>query len=367
MSFNIRRQADLFNGVSADEVRRQLRSLGRDQTTTNQAMRRVLRGALAQSADRDRGAIDRRQLLRLGGLTVAGSAVIAACGGDANTIGRVGSVESEEGLPNAGVNDIVLLRTATSLEYSALRVYEQAGGLGVITGTALEYVKRFVDDHEGHKALFQSLTEEAGGVAWETTNCKLDSILIDPAIERIVKGAPATDTSEAIGPSSDDENDPGRLLRDLLHVAHALESMAGSAYQMLVGMFEDAALRRDALLVGATEARHSALLALTINADRPSGWVPSDVVVDAEAEATEAPDTTVQDIAANTTPATEGEGDEPTGTVDPPVTAVPSQFGSLAAVQIVVGLPDANGSRLKANVETPSLNSLIYEYLDACE
>jgi hypothetical protein len=46
------------------------------------------------------------------------------------------------------------------------------------------------------------------------------------------------------------------------------------------------------------------------------------------------------------------------------VTAIPSQFGSLAQIQLVVGAGDENGTRLKVNLETPSLNSLVYEYLE---
>ena len=47
----------------------------------------------------------------------------------------------------------------------------------------------------------------------------------------------------------------------------------------------------------------------------------------------------------------------------PTVTAIPSQFGGLAAIQIVVGAGDENGTRLKLNLETPSLNSFVYEYM----
>ena len=49
----------------------------------------------------------------------------------------------------------------------------------------------------------------------------------------------------------------------------------------------------------------------------------------------------------------------------PSVTAIPSQFGGLSAIQIVVGKGDENGTRLKLNLETPSLNSFVYEYMTA--
>ena len=47
----------------------------------------------------------------------------------------------------------------------------------------------------------------------------------------------------------------------------------------------------------------------------------------------------------------------------PDVTAIPSQFGTLAANQLVLGRGDENGTRLKINLETPSLNSFVYEYM----
>ena len=49
----------------------------------------------------------------------------------------------------------------------------------------------------------------------------------------------------------------------------------------------------------------------------------------------------------------------------PTVTAIPSQFGGLGAIQLVVGAGDENGTRLKLNLETPSLNSFVYEYMTA--
>ena len=71
--------------------------------------------------------------------------------------------------------------------------------------------------------------------------------------------------------------------------------------------------------------------------------------------------TTTQNIAAAA-----GGGKPPVAvqlTEIPTLTAIPSQFGGLAATQIVVGAGDENGTRLKLNLETPSLNSFVYEYV----
>ena len=49
----------------------------------------------------------------------------------------------------------------------------------------------------------------------------------------------------------------------------------------------------------------------------------------------------------------------------PAVSAIPSQFGQLGPVFLVVGNGDENGVRFKANLETPHDNSLIYEGMAA--
>jgi hypothetical protein len=46
--------------------------------------------------------------------------------------------------------------------------------------------------------------------------------------------------------------------------------------------------------------------------------------------------------------------------------AIPSQFGALAAIQLVVGARNEAGTRATFTVETPSDNSLIYEDM-TCE
>ncbi|MFZ9422997.1 MAG: hypothetical protein ACO27J_08295, partial [Ilumatobacteraceae bacterium] len=99
----------------------------------------------------------RRDVLRLGGVGAAG-VLLAACGKQAGVeesknVKSVGVMPESEGLPNVEVTDIVLLRTAASLEYNAIDTYEAALGLGVFTGAfaaAGDIAKRMRDDHRGH-------------------------------------------------------------------------------------------------------------------------------------------------------------------------------------------------------------------------
>ena len=122
------------------------------------------------------------------------------------------------------------------------------------------------------------------------------------------------------------------------------------------------------MTVGAREARHAALLALTINPDRPGGLVNFADAVNAEPGSppttTIASTTTLQNIANDPGAAVPSPTAAPVQLTEiPSVTAIPSQFGGLGAIQVVVGAGDENGTRLKLNLETPSLNSFIFEYM----
>jgi len=108
----------------------------------------------------------RRQVLRFGGVGVAG-VVLAACGKQANVpesenVVSVGVTPSKVTLPNVEVNDIVLLRTAASLEYNAIDTYDAAIGLGVFNGAFMpagEIAKRLRDDHKGHADAINGLIQ----------------------------------------------------------------------------------------------------------------------------------------------------------------------------------------------------------------
>ncbi len=349
--------------ISHDQLRRELRSLGATANRDAQAAERVysqLFDSPASTSDGRRALFGRRDVLRIGGFTVATAAVVSACGEHVRgEVGRVGAVPTTVKLPDAKVTNIALLRTASSLEHSAISVYSQVIGNSDLLDPALDDVaKRFMEDHQGHAAFFEKLTTDAGGTAWTCGNPKIDDVIVNPILKRITVGAEATASAVAIEPSEDPH-------RDVLNFAHGLESLAGATYQALVALFSDPSLRADAMTVGAREARHAALLALTINPDRPGGLVNFTDAVNAEPASpptTVAPSTTVQNI-ANPVGGAAPSAPEVPQTDIPSVTAIPSQFGTLAAIQLVVGRGDENGTRLKMNLETPSLNSFVFEYM----
>ncbi len=306
--------------------------------------------------------IGRRDVLRVGGLGVATAAVLSACGAETGEVGRVGSVSTTVPLPDVSVTNVTLLRTASSLEHSIVNVYSQViGNSDLLDPSMDDMFQRFLDDHTAHAALFEQLTTDGGGTAWTCGNPKIDDVVIQPVLDRIIKGVPATSVAAAIPPSDDPR-------RDILNFAHGLEAMAGATCQSFVVLYSDPSLRSQGMTVGANESRHAALLAFTINSDRPGGWVNFDDAVNAEPAAppttTIAPSTTLQNIANAPGAAVPSDSPPPVPQTEiPTVTAIPSQFGSLAANQIVVGAGDENGTRLKVNLETPSLNSFVYEYM----
>jgi Ferritin-like domain len=306
--------------------------------------------------------LGRRDILRIGGFGAATAVVITSCGAETGEVGRVGSVSTTVPLPDAAVTNTTLLRTSSSLEHSIINVYSQViGNSDLLDPTFDDTAKRFMEDHAAHAVMFEKLTTEAGGTAWTCGNPKIDDVTIQPVLDRIIKGTPATAVAPEIPPSDDPR-------RDILNFLHGLEAMAGATYQSFVVLFSDPSLRASAMTVAANETRHAALLAMTINPDRPGGWVNFNDAVNAEPASppttTIAPTTTQQNIADAPGAAVPTDSTTPVQQTEiPAVTAVPSQFGGLGAVQIVVGAGDENGTRLKVNLETASLNSFVYEYM----
>lgn len=297
----------------------------------------------------------RRRLFAIGGFGVTTAALLAACGGTkSNSNSRVGNAPTTTKLPDAPVDDVVLLRTASSFEHSLIAVYDRLiGHTDLLDKTYQDLAKRFRDDHLAHAKVFEKLTVSLGGSAWTCGNPRLDEVVITP-IRRAIEGGPATELLPA-SPKSDDPK------RDVLNFVHAFETLAGETYQSLVPALSDPKLRKEAITVGAHEVRHAALLAIAITG-RPGGYMnPGDLQSATMVVPATAAPTTTQDPASVTTLA--GEAPPAPPTPIPTVYAVPSQFGALSAIQLVVGLPNDSGTRLTVNLETPSLNSFVYEYM----
>ena len=269
--------------------------------------------------------LSRRDLLQTGGMAISFGALVAACGGgEAGAPGRVGNAPIVTPLPQVIVDDATLMRTATSLEYTAIDVYEKAAGLGVLDGRALELVDRFVADHRRHADITAELTTQAGGEPYECPNQWLVERGVTPLLERILG-------NEAAGiPETDD------VVRDLLEVSYAFESIAGATYQQMVELLTDPALRRQIIVIGAQEVRHAAAVAIA-RTGAPEGYI---------------------------SPVLQGDEIDPEATDGvPPLYAIPGRFGSVAPVEVVIGAKNDAGTRFSTSVQTPADNAYVYEGL----
>jgi len=266
--------------------------------------------------------LSRRRFFLAGGATISFGALLAACGaGESTGIARIGDSVPDNALADVEVTDVVLLRTATSLEYNAIYVYEAVASAGILSGDAATLAARFLSDHRAHAEATSSLTEKLGGTAFTEPNPRLQSIYVEPALKLIVG-----DTSSGIEPTADP-------VADVLALAYALETIAGSTYQAYIPKLSDPALRGSAIGIGEQEARHAALIGSLLNPDRlVSSFGLS--IADQYREETDIPALAY---------------------------AVPTSFGTLAPAPVILGAANESGTRTTVNLETPSLNSLIYE------
>jgi hypothetical protein len=260
----------------------------------------------------------RRDALKLGGLTISAAALVAACGADRtgdDTPGRVGYAPPITDPPDYSVDDAVLLRTASSLELTAIAVYEAILDTGALDDDLTTLVERLIENHQAIADEMGQLTESVGGVAWECTNEWYMDRTITPILEAVA--------------GSDDP------LRDILNTAVALENIAAATHQTLTIDLDDADAAAATMAAATLESRHSA--AIVAAARGPEGYV---------------------------SPAITG-GDVPTDPDGLPLPfSITSRFGSTGQSELVVGAPNEVGVRQSFILQTPALNSYVYNELE---
>ena len=242
--------------ISTDEVRRELR----ESQAEHQALLRPFRDLLLRTFDRDTRATDaakrqvlglpgRRQFLRVGGVTVAMSAVLAACGSDSQdsaipesgdrptttTTAAGGSSTAEE---DAAALDVTLLRTASSLEVLAIAAYQAALDSGNLTTAAIaDVAELFQAQHEDHANLLEATTEDLGGTPYTDAN----PVLLE-ALQDVIASIPDADELTIVQAAAD------------------LENVAAQTYSFAGGVLSTPDLRGAIMSIGTTEARHLTLL-----------------------------------------------------------------------------------------------------------
>jgi rubrerythrin len=273
--------------------------------------------------------MNRRRLLQTGGLTVAAGAVLAACGGDDETEsapGRVGYAPPATPLPTVEKTDAVWLRTASSIKHTVLEVYARTTEMGALDATAQALIDRFAEDHAEHAEALAELTVDAGGQPYECANAWYMERSVTPIFTQIT-GSEAENIALSDDPA-----------RDLLTVSNAFESLAAAMYQQMCEVLTVPELRAEVMRIGAEEARQAAAVAM-LATGVPDGYI---------------------------SPVLFGEDLVPDETGLFAAYAIPTQFGALAAIELVVGARNAAGTRATFTLETPSDNSLIYEDM-TCE
>ncbi len=317
---------------------------------------------------------NRRQALKAGGLTVTLAALVAACGenrGGDDAPGRVGNAPVVTTPPEYDVDDVVLLRTASSLELTAVEVYETALSLdGAIPAELVPVVERLIENHRGVASRMVELTESAGGQAWSCSNPWLMERLVAPTLESIqsdvvgivIIDADGSTKVQVIGElleiaetvttvqgdltatsSIDDlsEGDEisftrldGAVSADVMAFAQALESLAAASHQELASATGITEARVAHLEAATLEARQSAVLAIAI--EGANGYI---------------------------SPALVGEDVPPTERGQIRHFAVETAFGQTAQIEFKAGAGDPNAVRTSVVLQTPAANSLVYNEL----
>lgn len=252
-------------------------------------------------------ALSRRSMLRTVGMVAATGGFLAACGDPIDeSPTRIGKAPTPSTLPPGEVDDVVLLRTAMSMEYLVHDILASAPVSGAFTMSPSP-TGVFVPAHKRSIAVLSGLVAARDGAPYDKANPKLMSVFGDDAISLV---------------ATSDQRDT-----DAHALALALETLLASTYQDFVTHTADPALRSGMSRLGARAARNSALAAQMIR-----GGV-----------AAFAPATDESGVAL--------------------VSTLPTAFGPLSNVQVFLGKPNDTGARTQVTMDTPSLNSYIYSYM----
>ena len=270
------------NDYSQDEVRRHLRSIDKMNESAmprwKDALARIFSGEENLTTD-EKAAIlgvpspGRRDIFKMGGAALVGAAVLAACGSSdkaatttaaagttttaagTTTTAQAGTTSAGSTAPTTGASiapttgastattgaagsaamDLVLAKTAASLEKLAVDVYGTAAPL-ITSAGALAAAKMFAGHHQMHLDALNGVITGAGGTAVTVMNQAVFDAIVKPALDKA-----KTET-------------------DALMIALTLEEAAAQTYAFAGGALSTPALRSTIMTIGGVEARHAAVL-----------------------------------------------------------------------------------------------------------
>jgi hypothetical protein len=242
-------------------------------------------------------------MLRSSGALAATSAVLAACGSTKPAVARIGISPTTVKLEDLAVTDVVLLRTAMSMETMAAAMLSDSAVASLAKKDVAPVIAAFATDHTSHLADLRVLIAARNGEAYSETNAKL---------------------MQAYGQNALDLVASGKLADDAIALTLAVETLIAATYQYFVPLTLEPALRASMVRLGGRSSRRAAVAAQLINPGT-GAFAPAN------------------DSAGN-----------------PLVATLPGAFGSLSAVQVALGPVNDTGTRATVLMDTPSLNSLIY-------
>jgi Ferritin-like domain len=271
--------------LNNDEIRRQLRAVDRMNTAIVPRWREALTRLIGddQVSTNDKATIlgvpspNRRDLFKLGGASILGVALLAACGSDSadapaatnsasttpgttaattppTTVGTTAPADTtapSTTAANSGEMDLVLARTAASLEKLAVDTYAAAGGL-ITTPAVLAAATMFAGHHQLHLDALNAVITGAGATAITQMNQAVYDALVKPAI------------------------DAAKTEADAVMLALALEEAAAQTYVFAGGALSTPGLRSTIMTIGGVEARHAAVLRMAALAQAPLEVFPGD-------------------------------------------------------------------------------------------
>jgi hypothetical protein len=266
------------NDLNNDELRRQLRAVDRMNTNVMPSWRNALTRLIGdEEIGTDEKATilgvpspNRRDLFKIGGASILGAALLAACGSDAadgprstaggssavpNT-GAVSSTPVDSAAPTTTTGDksadmdLVLARTAASLEKLAVDTYGTAAGL-VSTPAILAAATMFAGHHQMHLDALNGVLTGAGAKPVTDMNMAVYNALVKPAID-----AAKTET-------------------DAVMLALSLEEAAAQTYAYAGGTLSTPGLRSTIMTIGGVEARHAAVLRMAALGQTPLEVFPN--------------------------------------------------------------------------------------------
>ena len=261
--------------------------------------------------------LTRREVFQSGGLLLALGAIGAACASNeaGGTPGRIGIAPPPPTLPEVEdpPSDVTLLRTAQSMEYAALELYKALIAAGALSAEEAPVFDRIVQDHTRHAGEVGQMITGAGAQEFPCPN----QFMMDRSINPVL----------AAMEGSDD------LHRDVLNIAWAFESNFGASYQSFVRGLQGLDLRTAVAFHAGEEQRHSTVLARVINPEQTFS------------------------------PTFFGQPEEKDAAGFPIPYAIPSVYGKVSGIELVVGKVTEEGTRFSIQLQTPAQNTFVYEYM----